>query len=205
MNWLDKLLPLVGVIIGASLAPLLTSFLERSRAKRRLKPDLIKHTYEFFGLLKHNISLCNDHSYTINLYNALNEELANLDIKAENYEIQKNILAKDVSLLFAEGQRIHKEMTDNYYRHLESEANIQSLITQFSIYYDQSIYTRLSNAYALPVFKTANDQNLLFPYSKMDANELRDLYVKLEPAQDAKWKEIDNECSKLLNKLIVII
>lgn len=199
MTWLDKILPLVGVIIGAMLTPWIAFKMEKTRRKLSLKPELVQITYIFFNLWKLNISIHNNAEFQKRYAYLVSELLSspNIDIS------QKELKSRDFDTLMKDIFILQDNAKVNFEKMMEIEAKLLSMTTEFQKYYGEIVYIKLSNLIR-PLVDESNNTSALHNYFEFSADEINRIKKELPKEIDKKAKEIDAKCNKVVNMILSI-
>ena len=194
MTWLDKILPLIGVLIGALLTPLLSSRIENKKVKSSLKPELVRFLYMFYNLLKEH--------YTLSTYENLNgrkQHLANMDANNLNLSVeQRTEIKRQYDTFQQDDLRSQEYIRVNFKRLIKVEASILSNISQIQVYYDKELYDKLMKLIQPEISKSNNPQSI-FDFSNSTEAQMRE--AKIRDGLLAKSLELDQDYAKVIGKL----
>lgn len=191
---------LIGVVIGSVLTPVVSSFIEKRKTKKRIRPELIKIVYLFYNKRKKQIDLMNTAAFSIRHGVFLWEDLRDSTLTgAHREEIRRQF---DVVNKGNETDiEIFHQVTNEL---IELEASMISLICEAEQSYNTSVYKKL-NALIKPEIDKSNNAKLLYDFENMTKEEhnavnktWRDLIVK------ETYKQND-DCDRVIEEIMKII
>lgn len=197
MTWFDKILPLLGVLIGALMTPWVTNRIEKGREKLLLRRELIKSVHIFFNLWKEGIMLLNNRDFSTRLAYFMSYSLSHhqLDpiLRAEKTREHK-IIMKDIFNMNA----THEV---NYHKMMEIEADILSALAQSKRFYSSDTTLKLSQLLR-PLIDQSNAQFEFYDYALLDESGIDEAKRALPNLLRGKHKEMDAECKKAIDELL---
>src|SRR5438093_1597234 len=104
---IDKLSPLIGVLIGVTLSPILSNYIDKAKRKRTLRRELAKNIYIFYNLLKINSSGHFNHNFLIKRHEVYNK----LGLSTTNTEDEFNQNKTKVDSITLQLNEVEAELT----------------------------------------------------------------------------------------------
>ena len=200
MTWLDKILPLIGVVIGALITPWVTNRIERAKTRDLVKSNIIKDVYIFFNQWKENVTNINNRYFSFRL----SEIVSNILIKNELDSIQRaerirqfEILVKDIFNMEEHGKATYTKM-------VETEAEMLSCLSNAKGFLDTNKYNRLSKIIK-SLIERSNMPSELHDYLAVDPIQIDNLKQVLPKQLRVKHNEMDAECAKITDELLVLL
>lgn len=186
---------LLGVCIGAWLAPYLSSHYEKLRQKRSLKPELIKSLFSYYKLLNEKSEIVNTLSMDERAAVLIDEKLRDQPIDKIDLEAKRQILLDKINRKNPQNDQISYGLTD-------AESSIHSLVVQIGVYYKIDIYNECI-ALLKPFFNRIEKTPYLYDYVNLSLDEYNHLAGSMLQKQIISLgKELQKERSYLINALV---
>ena len=192
---LDKILPLVGVIIGAAITPWVSSIIEKQRHKRLIKANLIKSLHIFHSYWKMDFSLANTIPFKMRESNDLSTNIGQTDAPEEKERLQRkfDVFERD---LFRKSET-HLRITE---RKMEVEADIESLLMQTLQYFGVTKYNKVEIELRF-YLEESHEQKQLYKYLHMEIESFPNLLEQVLAQIKEKHAELEKKQKRIVSKV----
>jgi t-SNARE complex subunit (syntaxin) len=188
---------LVGVVVGGWLSPWLSSRLENSRTKRKLKSEIIHSLYVFGNYRKLAITLKNEFGY-----NGLAIRMMQADnFKSEFPEDKRKNNNENIALL-REMNRMTldslKKLVDDI---VQEESTLQAKVNEIQMHYGESKYHHVS-ALIQPEIDKSNRHTELYDYATIEPATYREEVVpNFRIALNASKDQLDKDFKEIADQV----
>lgn len=191
INLLDKLLPLVGVLIGGIIglaSPWVSHRLEIKKRKRSLKYDLVNNVYVLYNLLKLEVGLQNQLRFITKRLDLANEKKI---IHYQNDLIEYN--------------ELNKSLDNNFMKMTEIESKLIALNAEVGDYYSAKINNALSELLSKPLSDSNNSARIIIDFDSITDEEYVKNSTKILNEYNSKMSAIfQSDCDLLINKIKIL-
>lgn len=196
MEWWQTI---ISVALGAILTPLTINFIENSREKKSIKPELIKLVYQFFNLRKVTVNLQN----TIKIQTRESEIRHNQIISEQDPNNKQQIEKRYIHLLKFQEQNVNT-MIKFLSQLNDVEAEICSKISSIKSRYNSQKYTTIDSELKSHLDESNTSCNF-FDYDNLSELEFDKAHKKFNELLDKKNKEFNLSCDKVIKKINSIL
>jgi hypothetical protein len=193
INWhelIDKALPLLGVIIGALLTPLVTEKINTIKRKRTVVNELTESLIHFFYAWINYVTEVNYYA----LYNQMAVKLAEeIEIAFNNGHGQQQMQEKKL-IVFNEMELLHRTNGKTHYdERAKAEAKLYALIIEIKHLYGNKRYNALKQLIH-PYLKEANTRNAnyLYDFLKLSLDQCYEIADELPDKAIFRSGELDS-------------
>src|SRR5688572_30521585 len=173
MNWqetkelLGMITGLVGVCLGAWLAPYVTSHLEKVRIRKTLKPELIKSLFSYYKLLKEKAEIVNTLSMDERAAVLIGEEIRLRPSDKTELEQKRGILLEKMIRKNMQNDHVSSSLTD-------AESGVHSLVAQIGVHSDLETYNKCIDILS-SFFQRVDKTPYLHDYINLTKDQYNDL------------------------------
>jgi hypothetical protein len=194
---LDKILPLLGVVLGAFLSPLVSHFLERNKRKQNLKSELIEELSALFGMNKDHFIVINEQAF-LNRYIIL----ISSQLSGEKNESDRDYLKFEINRVLQRMQNLNERFKDSYSTLVAIESRIQSLIFETRDIYGKDVF-RSVNSLLQPVIRESNDNEkaYLHDYQNLEKEALDAVQLVLSTQIASKLNDYNKQQELVFKEL----
>jgi hypothetical protein len=198
MTWpevLSMFVGLLGVGIGAWLAPYVSSYYEKIKQRRALKPELIKFLFSYYRLLKEKAEIVNTLSMDERATVLIDEKLQGQTSDRSELDTKRQVLLEKMNRKNLQNDHVSNALTD-------VESSIHSLVVQIGVYYKADIYNECIDILK-PFFLRVDKAPYLYDYINLPGAEYNRLAGDVLQKEIIVFgKELQAERAALVNGLI---
>jgi hypothetical protein len=173
------ILPLIGVVIGASLAP----FYAKKKRKREIKSELFQNLFHYFSAARSNL-----YSYNYQCIQDCRRSLVSAQLSSNSNLISREELLRQYSFFKGYVDDHYKASMESYREMLSIEGKIVYLVAEAESYFSKNKAEQIR--VQLETFLHSIQAKELMSYNKMNEEELKNAFQKVDSLLNKEYERI---------------